>query len=78
MQDVRFDRLSLAAAGLIFYPMKKDIDSKAALYRTPTAEELYALELRARRERARVLAAAFKSVYERAVSALTAKVVRHA
>ena len=47
--------------------------------------ELYALDKRARQERARAIAAAsrwaanaLKSVYERALSALTAKVVRHA
>jgi hypothetical protein len=51
---------------------------KKAMYRAPTVEELYALEKRARRERARHVAALFRSVYDRAVSALTAKVVRHA
>jgi hypothetical protein len=72
MQDVNIDRLSMDWRGLIFHCMKK------ALYRAPTTEELYALEKRARQERARYIAALFKSIYDRAVSALTAKVVRHA
>ncbi len=65
--------------------MEKDIVMKTSLYRTPTAAELYALERRAREERARVVAAGFaaaavalKSVFERAIGALSAKVVRHA
>ena len=69
---MRLDRLSLALRALIFECMKK------AQYRAQTNEELYALELRARRERARVIAAALKSAYERILSAVTAKVVRHA
>jgi len=59
--------------------MKKDF------YRAPTTSELYALDRRARQERALAVAASFtwaatalKSVSERALSALTAKVVRHA
>jgi hypothetical protein len=79
MQDLRIDRLSLALRGLIFYRMKK------ARYTAPTIEELYALDKRARQERARSIAAglrrasvALKSVYKRALSALAAKVVRHA
>ncbi len=72
MQGVRFDRLSLMRRALIFQCMKK------ATYRAPTIEELYALEKRARQARARFVAAALKSVYERAVGALTSKVVRHA
>jgi glutamine synthetase len=79
MQDLRIDRLSLALRGLIFYGMKK------ARYTAPTVEELYALDKRARRERARHIAvllrraaAALKSVHKRVLSALTAKVVRHA
>jgi hypothetical protein len=51
---------------------------KKAQVPLPTAEELYALEKRARRERARSVAALVSSIYERAHSALTAKVVRHA
>lgn len=54
-------------------------------YRYPRPEELYALELEARRMRAEVLSAAFsagfanvKSLYGRAISAIGAKVVRHA
>jgi hypothetical protein len=50
-----------------------------------TAAELYALERRAREERARVIAAgiasaaaALKSVVERGLAALSAKVVHHA
>jgi hypothetical protein len=72
MQDVRIDRLSLAPRGLIFHCMKK------ALHRFPTTDELYALEQRARRERARFIGTLLSSIYHRAVSALTAKVVRHA
>ena len=72
MQDLKNDRLFVARRGLIFHCMKK---AKLPL---PTAEELYALEKRARRERARSVAALFASLYERAHSALTAKVVHHA
>jgi hypothetical protein len=76
MQDLRNDRLFVAGRGLIFYCMKK------AMFQLPTAEELYALEKRARRERARYIAALFRSlissIYERVHSALTAKVVHHA
>ena len=72
MRDVSIDRLFVVPRGLIFHCMKK------AMYRAPTVEELYALEKRARLERARHVAALFRSVYDRAVSALTAKVVRHA
>ena len=72
MQDLKNDRLFVAGRGLIFHGMKK------AMYQLPTAEELYALEKRARRERALHVAALFRSLYERAHSALTAKVVRHA
>jgi hypothetical protein len=71
MQDVSIHRLSLAVRSLILHCMKKAMH-------TPTIEELYALEKRARRERARYVAALFSSIYHRAVSALTAKVVRHA
>ena len=72
MQDVRIDRLFVARRGLIFHCMKK------AMYQAPTTEELYALEKRARLERSRCVAALFRSLYDRARSALTAKVVRHA
>ena len=66
--------------GLIFYCMKK-----ATYYHAPTPEELYALEKRAREERSRYVgslmsaaANALKFRFERAFSALTGKVVRHA
>jgi len=72
MQDVSIDRLYMERRGLIFHCMKK------ALYQAPTTEELYALQKRARQERARVIAALLKSAYERAIEALTSKVVRHA
>ena len=72
MQGMRFDRLSLARLALILLCMKK------AQYRIPTTEELYALEMRARQERARYIAALIGSAYERVLSALTSKVVRHA
>jgi hypothetical protein len=79
MKDVRIDRLFMAGRGLIFYCMKK------AIYHAPTPEELYAFEKRAREERARYVvamlvtaAAALKSRFDRAVSALTGKAVRHA
>jgi hypothetical protein len=78
MKDVSIDRLSLAGRGLIFYPMKK------AIYHAPT-EELYAFEKRAREERARYVAGLFTAAatalkfrFERAVSALSGKDVRHA
>jgi hypothetical protein len=72
MQDLKNDRLFVAGRGLIFQCMKK------AMIQLPTAEELYALEKRARRERALYIAALISSLYERVHSALTAKVVRHA
>jgi len=72
MQDLINDRLFAAGRGLIFHCMKK------ARIPLPTAEELYALERLARRERARSVAALLGSIYERAHSALTAKVVHHA
>lgn len=63
---------------------KHKVMDKSA-YRIPTAAELYALERRAREERARYVAAgiasaaaALKSVIERGLTALSAKVVRHA
>jgi hypothetical protein len=71
MPDVIIDRLFLPLRSLILHCMKK------AMY-PPTIEELYALEKRARRERARYVAALLSSIYHRAASALTAKVVRHA
>jgi hypothetical protein len=76
MQDLKNDRLFVAGRGLTFYCMKK------AMFQLPTAEELYALEKRGRRERALYVAALFGSligsIYERAHSVLTAKVVHHA
>jgi hypothetical protein len=61
---------------------------KQALYQAPTAAELYALERRARQERARFIAGLLRSAFDRASSALefdrassaltTEKVVRHA
>jgi len=79
MRDVSIDRLFAARGGLILYDMKK------ALYQALTTEELYALEKRARQERARYVAtlfsaaaAALRSRYERAVSALSTKVIGHA
>ena len=72
MREMKIHRLCLACRGRILHCMKK------ALYQAPTVEELYALENRARRERARMFAQIVRAVYERAVSALTAKVARHA
>jgi hypothetical protein len=76
MRELINDRLFVAGRGLIFQCMKK------AMFQLPTAEELYALEKRARRERSMHVAALFSSlvssIYERVHSALTAKVVRHA
>jgi hypothetical protein len=77
MQDVRIDRLSLALQGLIFHYMKK-APHQAPMSRAPTTEELYAIEKRARQERAHYVATLLRSAYDRAVAALTAKVVRHA
>jgi hypothetical protein len=55
---------------------------KKAMFQLPTAEELYALEKRARRERsihvAALVSALITSIYGRVHSALTAKVVHHA
>lgn len=51
---------------------------KKETYRALTTEELYALDKRARQARAHYVAAALRSVYERVLGTLTAKVVRHA
>lgn len=58
---------------------------KKAIHFTPTPEELYALEKRAREERARYVSELFSAAatalrfrLERAFSALTGKMVRHA
>ena len=72
MHDLKNDRLFVDRGGLIFHCMKK------AMFQLPTAEELYALEKRARRERSIHVAALVTSMYERVHSALTAKVVHHA
>ena len=76
MRELINDRLFVAGRGLIFQCMKK------AMFQLPTAEELYALEKRARRERsihvAALVSALITSMYERVHSALTAKVVHHA
>ena len=72
MQELINDRLFVAWRGLIFHCMKK------AMLQLPTAEELYALERRARRERSMYLAARVSSLFERVHSAITAKVVHHA
>jgi hypothetical protein len=50
MQDLKIHRLLLPSPAPIVMSMKKD------LYRYPTSAELYALELAARRERAREMA----------------------
>ena len=79
MREVRIDRLFMAGRDVILYLMKK------VIYTAPTTEELYALEKRAREERARYVAgliaaaaSALKSRFERALSAPTGKAVRHA
>ncbi len=64
--------MSGSPGGLIFHRMKK------AMYQALTTEELYALEKRARQERAHYVAALIWSAYERVVSSVTAKAVRHA
>src|SRR3954464_9763674 len=66
MQDVSIHRLSSCAAGPIF-PLVEKEDTRertATMFKDsnyPTGEELYALELWARRERDRALARAFVS-----------------
>jgi hypothetical protein len=76
MHDLKNDRLFVDGGGLIFQCMKK------AMFQLPTAEELYALEKRARRERsihvAALVSALITSIYGRVHSALTEKVVHHA
>lgn len=64
MQDVNIDRLCRKPGGLILHCMKK------ALSQAPTAEELYALERRARQERARYLAGLLRALYDQAISGL--------
>jgi hypothetical protein len=73
MQEVSFHRLYRSLAALIFPSMKKEL-SRAAT----TSEELYALQMQARLARARFVGDALKWIYQKAVSALSAKVVRHA
>jgi len=65
--------------------MKRLISQHPTQHHYPNAEELYALELEARRLRAQAMseafvagAAAVRSLFARAVAALSAKVVRHA
>jgi len=88
MAGVRFHRLSLDLCGLIFLHVKREKAAKEntmTTYRNLTPAELYAIELRARRQRQEELgrllragAVAVKAAFERAVSYFTAKVVRHA
>jgi hypothetical protein len=63
MQDVSIHRLSPCAAGPIFLLVEKEStrERTATMLKDkyPTGEELYALELWARRERDRALARAF-------------------
>jgi hypothetical protein len=84
MREVSIRRLCLRLRALILHGMKKA--------NVLTTEQLYALERAARRERARVVAQLFasgmhalisgvhalKGLFKRAVSALSAKVARHA
>ena len=83
MQEVRIHRLSLRAVAPIVYLMKKD------LFRYPTRAELYALEMAARRERAREVArllragaravkSTVKSLVARLIAVPSWKGVRHA
>lgn len=72
MHEVRIDRLCIEPAVPILHGMKK------APYTLPTLEELYALEKRARAERARHVAALLRSACERVVAMLSSKVARHA
>ena len=72
MQEVRIVRLCREPPSLMLQSMKK------ALHISPTPDELYALEKRARHERALALAALLKSFSEWARSAFSAKAIRHA
>jgi hypothetical protein len=88
MPGVSFHRLSLDAPGRIFLHVKREREAKEntmTTYRNLTPGELYAIELRARRQRQeelgrllRAAAVAVKAAYERAVSHFNAKVVKHA
>jgi hypothetical protein len=88
MAGVRFHRLSLQLRGLIFLHVKRDKAAKEntmTTYRNLTPAELYAIELRARRQRQeelgrllRAAAVAVKAAFERAVSHFNAKVIKHA
>ena len=88
MAGVSFHRLSLDPGGLIFLLVKREKETKGSTvktYRNLTGAELYAIELRARRMRNEELgrllragALGAKAAFERLVSQLTAKVVRHA
>ena len=88
MAGVRFHRLSLDLSGRIFIHVKREKEAKESpmtTYRNLTPNELYAIELRARRQRQEELgrllragAVAVKAAYGRTVSYFSAKVVRHA
>ena len=88
MRGVRFHRLYVDAAGPMFLLVKRDRNNEGKTmqpYRFPTSAELYSLELRARRMRNEELgrllrngALAIKAAFERAVSQLRTKGVRHA
>jgi hypothetical protein len=81
MQEVRFDRLSLEAAGPILQSVIGEKQMTKLNTKYPTPEELYAVEMEARRLRAQTVAAGFrkavasvKGLFERPV----ARNVRHA
>jgi hypothetical protein len=88
MAGVRFHRLSLDGCGLIFLHVKRENEAKEitmTTYRNLTGAELYAIELRARRQRQeelgrllRAAAVAVKAAFERVVSNFNAKVAKHA
>jgi hypothetical protein len=90
MAGVRFHRLSPDGCSLIFLHVKRENQAKentmtTHTYRNLTPAELYAIELRARRQRQeelgrllRAAAVAVKAAYERAVSHFNAKGVKHA
>ena len=67
MPSLRIHRLSLAFHGLIFQYVKREEERKAEVemkdFRYPTADELYALEKWAHRERAKAQAALLKAAF---------------
>jgi hypothetical protein len=85
MQEVRFDRLSAGASSPILHGVIGEKQMTKHTYRMASAEELYALEMQARRLRSQAVANALRngvkavrSYFARPASAPRGRMVRHA